>query len=70
MAMSASSLKSRIVTNLTNAGFDVTATGKDGITWMDKFLDAISQAIIDEITSNAEAVGQDSNGDTHDLSII
>jgi len=70
MALNKTSLKSRIITELSNQGFGVKTTDPNGNNWLDKFATAIANAVIDEITMNAQATGTDSNGDTHNLSII
>lgn len=69
MALNKASLKNRIITELQGQGFGVGNLGKDGINWLDKFAQAIANAVIDEIQQNAVAVGSDSNGDSHNLRI-
>lgn len=70
MALDKLSLKNRILTELQNQGFGVTATDPNGNAWLDKFATALANAIIDEITINARAQGTDSAGDSHDLQIV
>lgn len=72
MAMSQSTLKTAITTAMTAIGFNLVMVGvtRDGINWADKLADAIATGVYNEITTNARATGTDSNGDTHNLSII
>ena len=66
MALSKSGLKSRIITELQTIGFTTTGT----YAWVQKFAEAIANAIVDEIQANAKAVGLDTpTGDSHDLDI-
>lgn len=69
MALSKSSLKSRILNELSSRGFNVNNPRKDSEPWLDKFAEAIANAVVDEIQQNARAVGSDSNGDSHNLNI-
>ena len=72
MAMTATSMKDNIKARLialgiTDADFSATA---DGSVTMEQILQAFCQGVIDEIQSNAEAVGSDTpSGDSHNLSI-
>ena len=61
MALSKASLKSRIETEMTAQGFNITNPFCEA----SKMAEAIANAIIDEITTNATCFGTDSNGDTH-----
>ena len=69
MALDKNRLKYRIINELRDRGFKVEGTGRDGIHWLELWSDAIATAIIDEITENARAVGEDSDGDSHSLRI-
>ncbi len=69
MALNKSALKDRILGELTAQGFDVATNGRDNGNWLPKLAQAIANSVVDEITSNGEAVGQDSRGDSHDLQI-
>lgn len=62
MALSKSSLKDRIVAEFINIGW----TNAGPFAELDNFAQALSNAIIDEITINARCSGVDSNSDTHD----
>ena len=53
MALDKSSLKGRIITNLAALGFDTTANGRDAGDWMQKFVQAVSDGVVDEIQANA-----------------
>jgi len=70
MALDKTSLKNRILNELAVRGFGVSAQDPKGNNWLDKFAEAIASAIVDEIQQNAKAVGTDSNGDSHNLSIV
>ncbi len=71
MALSKSSLKDKILTELTGQGFDVVMNGRDSGNWLPKFAQAVANAVIDEITQNAQCNGNDSRGDSHaDVKII
>jgi len=61
MALSKSSLISRIETEMTAQGFNITDTNCVAT----QLATAIANAIIDEITTNAVCSGVDSNGDSH-----
>jgi len=64
MAMSDSNTVNRIIENLNGLdGFDFQKEDAKN------FLTALVKGILDEIRENGEAVGTDSNGDTHDLKI-
>jgi len=66
MPLSKPGLKTRILTELTAQGFDVTHTHA----MTDGFAEAIANAIIDEITTNAVCIGSDTpTGDSHALII-
>lgn len=66
MALSKSGLKQRIITELQAIGF--TTSGQ--YVWSEKYAEAIANAIVDEIQSNAKAAGADTpGGNTHNLSI-
>ena len=67
MALSKSGLKTRITTEMESQGITTTGT----YAFATKLAEAIANAIVDEITTNAKYSGADSNGDTHDaVSII
>ena len=61
MALSKASLKSRIETEMTAQGFNITNPFCEA----SKMAEAIANAIVDEIITNAKCNGVDSNGDTH-----
>lgn len=72
MALSKEQLKGRIITELEAQGFATSANGRDEGDWMQKFAQAIANAVVDEIQTNAQAVGEDTGtygGDDHDLKI-
>ena len=46
-------MKGRIITNLAALGFDTTANGRDAGDWMQKFVQAVSDGVVDEIQANA-----------------
>lgn len=50
MALSKSALKSRIVSEMQSQG--ATATGEHS--WLNRMAEAIANAVVDEVTSNAE----------------
>ena len=60
MALSKSGLKGRIVTEFENQG----ATADGPHSWVNKLAEAIANAVVDEVQSNAKAVvsGGDSAG--------
>jgi len=62
MAMTKAGLKTRIEIELTAQGFTLSGTHA----WADKFVEAMANAIVDEIQINARCSGIDSNSDTHD----
>lgn len=66
MALSKASLKGKIITELTALGFDVGANGREGQLWIQRFAQAIANAVVDEIQQNARCAGSDSHGDSHD----
>lgn len=66
MALSKSGLKGRIITELSAQGFNVSENGKDGQLWIQKFAQAVANAVVDEIQANAQCSGVDSRGDAHD----
>jgi len=45
-------LKDKILSELAAQGFDISASGRDGADWLVKFVQAISNAIVDEIQQN------------------
>jgi len=53
MALDKSSLKARIIANLAALGFDTTANGRDAGNWMQEFVQAVSDGVVDEIQANA-----------------
>ena len=61
MALSKSTLKVGIITELTKQGF----LPNDANCMLIQFAEALANAIIDEITTNALCSGVDSNGDSH-----
>ena len=64
MAMSDESAVNRIIENLQGLkGFDFQQENAKN------FIHALVKGILDEIRENGEAVGTDSNGDSHDLKI-
>ncbi len=65
MALSKSGLTSRIITELQSQGFITVET----FGWVQKLAEAISNAVVDEIQTNAKAVGADTGGDSHNLNI-
>ena len=65
MALSKTQLKTRIITELESQGFVTTGA----YAWGQKFAEALANAVVDEIQTNAQATGFDSNSDTHDLAI-
>ncbi len=54
MALDKTSLKNRIINELQAQGFNINEKGRDNINWIDKFAQAIANAVIDEIQQNAE----------------
>ncbi|WP_457634733.1 hypothetical protein [Persephonella sp.] len=54
MALDKVSLKNRIINELQAQGFNINGKGRDNINWIDKFAQAIANAVIDEIQQNAE----------------
>lgn len=54
MALDKASLKNRIINELQAQGFNTNSKGRDNINWIDKFAQAIANAVIDEIQQNAE----------------
>ena len=66
MSLSKDGLKARIITELNGMGFNTTANGKDGQLWIQKFAQAVANAVVDEIQANAQCSGVDSRGDAHD----
>ncbi len=54
MALDKASLKNRIINELQAQGFNINGKGRDNINWIDKFAQAIANAVIDEIQQNAE----------------
>lgn len=56
MALSKSDLKTKILSELSGQGFDVSANGRDAGGWIVKFAQAVANAVIDEIVQNAELV--------------
>jgi len=54
MALDKTSLKNRIINELQAQGFNINGKGRDNINWIDKFAQAIANAVIDEIQQNAE----------------
>lgn len=59
--MTKASLKTRIQTEMTTQGFDLT----NAFCWGNEFAEALANAIVDEIQINARCAGNDSGGDTH-----
>ena len=53
MALDKSSLKARIIANLEAFGFDTTANGRDTGNWLQEFVQAVSDGVVDEIQTNA-----------------
>ena len=70
MALSKSSLKDRIISELEGLGFSTSSNGRDEGGWLPKFAQAVANAVIDEIQANARATGDDSDGDSHELNVI
>lgn len=67
MALSKTSLKNRIETELIAEGFVLTGPHA----WAVKYARAIANAIVDEIQTNAKATGVDvPSNDSHDLNIV
>ena len=56
MALSKSSLKDKILTELTGQGFDVAMSGRDSGNWLPKFAQAVANAVVDEIVQHSELV--------------
>ena len=54
MALDKASLKNRIINELQAQGFNINGKGRDNINWIDKFAQAIANAVVDEIQQNAE----------------
>ena len=54
MALDKASLKNRIINELQAHGFNINGKGRDNVSWIDKFAQAIANAVIDEIQQNAE----------------
>ncbi|SNZ07693.1 hypothetical protein SAMN06265182_0970 [Persephonella hydrogeniphila] len=54
MALDKTSLKNRIINELQAQGFNINGKGRDNVNWIDKFAQAIANAVIDEIQQNAE----------------
>ncbi len=65
MALDAGILSALMKTNLQSQGF---VTGEYE-SW-EKLCDALAEAIVTHITTSAQAVGEDSRGDSHALPII
>jgi len=66
MALSKSSLKNRIETEMTAQGFNLTNPYCEA----SKMAEALANAIIDEITTNAVCTGTDNpSGDSHALAV-
>ena len=61
MALSKSGLKTRITTEMESQGITTTGT----YAFATKLAEAIANAIVDEITTNARCDGNDSRGDSH-----
>lgn len=56
MALSKGSLKGKILSELSGQGFDVSSNGRQADDWIQKFAQAVANAVVDEITENAELV--------------
>lgn len=58
MALSKSQLKGRIISELQSAGFAPAGNGSsvDPTPWIDKFAEAVANAVVDEIVANSELV--------------
>lgn len=65
MALSASVLSALMQTKLQAQGF----TQGEYQSWQ-KLCDALAEAVVEHITTAAQAVGEDSRGDSHALPII
>ncbi|MCB5270523.1 MAG: hypothetical protein LHW56_01610 [Candidatus Cloacimonetes bacterium] len=53
MAMSKEGLSSRIQQALTDAGFNLSGTGKDNTSWLLLLSDALAEAVVDHIQTHA-----------------
>jgi len=69
MAMTKAGLKSKIIAEMEKPAIGITTTGT--YAFATKLAEALANAIVDEITTNAKCSGADSNGDSHDaVSIV
>jgi len=53
MALNAATLSQLIRDNLTSRGFNLSATGKDNTNWLNLFTDAVAQAVVTHIQTDA-----------------
>lgn len=78
MALTTAAMKAAIKSQLqaqvgpayANPADDHELGGFDIDTYFDKLASALADAIVPQITSNANATGVDSGGDTHNLAIV
>lgn len=69
MARTKDSLKAKMKAELEGKGFVFDSVGRTPTPWLDNFIDALAKAYIDDYHENGKAVGTDSNGDSHSLSL-
>lgn len=68
MSLSSSRLRDSIITHLDSKGIVVGGHEgcRDTTDYMLKWAEAIAEAVVEEITTNARCSGNDSDGDSHD----